>query len=157
MTQCSYETENGIHGKLRCAAQAVERGDRCLQHRRGARAAVELREGEPETLLVVDGDCLMWEKLVQHHEGRRGKRASELFAAAPRPLAWSPSLGLWVDLVALLFLQDRGYPRPPGTYQRCRRVGCVNPAHAREPERRLDVRRVDLSSRLDQRFGMSAA
>lgn len=158
MTQCSYESDHGIVGVLRCAAEAADRQDRCLQHRRGSGAApFEGPGGEPETLVVVDGDCLIWEKLAQHHADRRGKRAAELFATPARPLAWSPSLGLWVDLVAWMFLQDRGYPRPPGTYQRCRRPGCVSPAHAVEPQRRLDIRRVDLSSRLDRRFGMSAA
>ena len=154
MAQCSYRTDHGVHGVLRCAAQAIEGAQHCPQHRPGPAAS---GEDLPETTLLVEGDCLVWDRLAAHHEKRRGMRAAELFTAEARPLAWSPTLGLWVDLVAWLFLQDRGYPRPPGTYQRCRRPGCVSPEHAVEPERRIDVRRVDLSSRLDRRFGMTAA
>lgn len=155
MTRCSYEIVHDVHGPLQCAAPSLERAWRCAQHAgRGARAPE--RADEPE--LVLDDGCLVWSALAAYHEARRGRRAAELFSEQrARPLAWLPSLGLWVDLVGWPFLERYGRVRPAGTFQRCGRAGCVEPDHAVEPRRRVDLRRIDVSGPLDRHFRMGAA
>jgi len=153
MTRCDLVIDHQRHGALRCAAPAEDRSDRCPQHRR--------RDPAPEpdggVVLVVDDGCVVWGELEAYHRARRGRPAAELFRGALRPLAWLPSIGLWVDVAAWLYLEQLERPRPAGTFQRCSRPGCVAPEHAVEPRRRAVTARVDLGAALDRRFGLGAA
>ena len=157
MSQCQFCLDHDRFGPVRCAAPAVDQSDRCVQHeRRRSRPAPAEPDGEA-LIITIDG-CRVWESLASYHQARRGKRAAELFSAASRPVAWDAAHDLWVDLVSWTFLHERGRARPAGTFQRCGRAGCIEPAHAVEPSiKRRSAAPVDVRSPLDRRFGLGAA